>query len=124
MAQDSRSLWAKRVERWKVSGLTAKEFAAETGINPNTLSHWSWRLSREASTASRKRRSRSPAKKTEPPAPAPDPVQFIEVTPPPAPPPVDTRFEIALPRDRRVFVPASFDADALGRLVAVLEGCG
>ncbi len=32
-----REQWAKRVERWKDSGLTAKEFAAETGINAQSL---------------------------------------------------------------------------------------
>jgi len=32
----SRDEWAKRVERWKDSGLTAKEFASEVGINPRS----------------------------------------------------------------------------------------
>jgi hypothetical protein len=32
------------VERWRDSGLTAKEFAAETGVKASTLSYWSWRL--------------------------------------------------------------------------------
>jgi hypothetical protein len=35
-----REEWAKRVERWADSGLTASEFAAELGINPRTLSYW------------------------------------------------------------------------------------
>jgi hypothetical protein len=37
-------VWAKRVERWIDSGLTAKEFAAEAGLKPSTLSYWKWRL--------------------------------------------------------------------------------
>ena len=41
-----RAVWAKRVERWKESGLTAKEFATEIGVNPRTLSHWKWMLSK------------------------------------------------------------------------------
>lgn len=33
MPKATRAEWAKRVERWKDSGLTAAEYAAETGIN-------------------------------------------------------------------------------------------
>ena len=44
MGHDPREEWAKRGERWSDSGLTAKEFAAATGLNANTLMHWKWRL--------------------------------------------------------------------------------
>ena len=37
MARATREMWAKRVERWADSELTAKEFAAEVGINAGTL---------------------------------------------------------------------------------------
>jgi hypothetical protein len=37
MARDTRTVGAKRVERLADSGLTAKEFAAEIGVNANTL---------------------------------------------------------------------------------------
>jgi len=119
MARSSRSLWAKRVERWKDSGLTVKEFASEIGVNANTLSHWNWRLGKESGSAPRKKPARVPARKPVR-KPAVDPVQFIEVTPPPVAP-SDARFEIELRHGRRLFVPACFDADALGRLVDVLE---
>jgi hypothetical protein len=33
MERASRETWAKRVERWKDRGLTAKEYAAEVGIS-------------------------------------------------------------------------------------------
>jgi hypothetical protein len=33
---------AKWVERWKDSGLTAKEFAAESGVKVSALYNWSW----------------------------------------------------------------------------------
>ena len=46
MGRDGREVWAKRVERWRESGLTAQEFATETGVNKNTLVHWSWKLGR------------------------------------------------------------------------------
>ncbi len=42
-----REEWAKRVERWKDSGLTAKEFAAELGIKPRTLVFWKWQLGKD-----------------------------------------------------------------------------
>lgn len=40
----NREQWAKRVQRWKGSGLTAREFAAEMGFNLHTLRYWSARL--------------------------------------------------------------------------------
>jgi len=46
MARSSSEQWAKRVERWKASGLSAKDFAAEAGLKPSTLAYWRWRLSR------------------------------------------------------------------------------
>lgn len=119
MAQDSRALWAKRVERWKDSGLTLKEFATEIGVNPNTLSHWSWRLGKESRSASSKKPSRSSAKRKPATKPAPDPVQFIEVAPPVIQ--GDARFEVELRGGRRLFVPACFEAESLGRIVDVLE---
>lgn len=46
--QQTRQEWAKRIERWKDSGLTAAEFAAETGISAKSLSWWRWNLSTNA----------------------------------------------------------------------------
>ncbi len=37
MGRESRETWAKRVERWKDSGLTAREYAAELGIKSHSL---------------------------------------------------------------------------------------
>jgi hypothetical protein len=48
MDRTSREEWAKRVERWGDSGLTAKEYAAELGIKAHTRSWWKWRLSSES----------------------------------------------------------------------------
>ena len=47
MAKASRAEWAKRVARWQDSGLTAKEFAAELAVSPNSLTFWKWKLRRE-----------------------------------------------------------------------------
>jgi hypothetical protein len=43
MGRATRDEWQRRVRRWGESGLTAKEFAAETGVNVNSLTHWKWK---------------------------------------------------------------------------------
>ena len=49
MRRESKEIWKKRVERWGDSDLSAKEFAAEIGINANTLRQWKYRLSKTES---------------------------------------------------------------------------
>ena len=116
MERTSREAWAKRVERWKDSGLTAAEYAAETGIKAHSLSWWKWRLGSEASK--RPPEGRGPAKRRRAPARPPiSPLTFVEVAAPPSAEPL----EVVLASSVRVRVPASFDAGALGRLLDVLE---
>jgi transposase-like protein len=107
MAREGREVWAKRVERWVDSGLSAKEFAAETGVNANTLAHWRWRLGAKA-----------PAGRTEA---ATAPVRFVELAAAPAAEEAGG-FEVVLAGGRTVRVPPRFDATELARLVQVLEG--
>lgn len=64
----SRDQWAQWVRGWQRSGLTAAEYAAEEGIHPGTLTHWKWKLGREA----RDRRE---------PTPIAEATSFMEVTP-------------------------------------------
>jgi transposase-like protein len=146
MTRENREVWAKRVERLGDSGLTAKEFAAEIGVNANTLAGWKWRLgSREGGDEPRRGQARrGPAvlgivatqeSRTEGCAPAArerrtprrgtesiTPMKFVELTtrsssaPAPAP-----AFEIVLRSGRTVRVPGGFDAGELARLVGVLE---
>lgn len=56
MGQNTRELWSKRVERWKDSGLSAREFASEMGINPHTLSYWRWKLGQKATKVATKKK--------------------------------------------------------------------
>lgn len=35
------------MQRWKDSGLTCGEFAAESDINPRTLMYWAWKLRKD-----------------------------------------------------------------------------
>lgn len=46
-ARDSAPVWRERVDRWKQSGKTAREFAKLEGIRPETLAWWKWRLQRQ-----------------------------------------------------------------------------
>src|SRR5260370_28794849 len=48
MRQERREVWVKRIEQWKESRLTAKEFAAQAGVKLNTLQSWKWRLAADA----------------------------------------------------------------------------
>ena len=111
MQRVSRETWAKRVERWMDSGLTAKEFAAEAGLNPSTLSYWKWRLRAKRPATARQATAKSARH-------AVSPLSFVEVTKAVA---AAEPFEIDLGSGVRVRVPGSFDADALNRLLGVLE---
>ena len=104
----SRDEWRKRVDRWKDSGLTAKEFAAETGINAGTLQFWRYKLKRPESRT--RRRSVAAASILS---------SIVEVRP--ANDAVESRFEVELGNGRRLRVPAVFDASALKALLAILE---
>ena len=116
----AREEWAKRVERWRDSGLSAAEFAAELGINARTLTYWKWVLGREARgdkrvwPARKGRRARKAVgagttSRATPP--------FVEVSAASA----DERFELELSGGRRLRVPKGFDDEALRRLLGVLE---
>lgn len=116
MERVSREAWAKRVERWRDSGLTAKEYAAEAGINAHSLSWWKWRLSSGATAQERVPRGR---RATASPAIA-GPLTFVEMSAAVAHEPL----EVVLPSSIRIRVPSTFDAPALGRLLDVLEHRG
>jgi hypothetical protein len=109
-----REEWAKRVARWKDSGLTAKEFAGELGINPRSLTFWKWQLGKlseppaKSPEASVKKNGRRSPTRTLP---------LIELARSTAPMP----FELELSGGRRLAIAAAFDPDALRRLLAVLD---
>ena len=107
-----RDEWRKRVERWKASDLTAKEFAAEVGINAGTLQFWQHKLKARGPVARRPR----PRRASE----AILASSLVELRGPAVAAP-DQRFEVELGNGRRVHVSASFDADALKRLLVILE---
>ena len=121
MRINTRGIWADRVARWVNSGLTAREFSAEEGINASTLTHWKWRLGTEAVE-----RPGVPA------------LGFVEVVAPFVAAGSGSaaggggmascerrrgdRVDVVLARGTRLRVPPGVDADWLGQLVHALEG--
>lgn len=118
MSRTSRAEWAKRVERWKDSGLSAKQYAAEIGVKATTLSYWSWKLNaggerrREKPSGDSRRREGSAVNEMA--------AGFVELatpsssTTPPA-------LELVLCRGVRVSVSAGFDEGTLTRLVRAVQ---
>jgi transposase-like protein len=110
-ARVGRDEWQTRIQRWKDSGLTAKEFAAEIGINAGTLQFWRCKLKSGSRSSTRQGRK----------APSDAILASLVEVRAPAITVVDQRFEIELGNARRVRVGAGFDPEALRALIAVLE---
>ena len=91
------------VARWEASGESATEFARRVGTGAATLYRWRAAV-RRASAAK---------------APELSLAKLVEVHP--LVRTTDEWFEVRLADGRSVGVPPSFDADALGRLLRVLE---
>jgi transposase len=110
-ARLDRDEWRRRVERWKDSGLTAKEFAAKTGLNAGTLQFWQCKL----------KRGERPARSARPKPPEHAILSSLVEVHVPTTTVVDHRFEIELGNGRRVRVTAGFEPAALKALLILLE---
>ncbi len=81
MERSTRAVWTERVARLKESGLTAKEFALQIGVNPRSLAWWRWQLGSKPRAAVPKRalarRSSPSLAKTPTPL---SPLTFVEMT--------------------------------------------
>jgi hypothetical protein len=107
-----REEWRKRIERWRDSGLSAEQFAAELGINAGTLKYWKYRLGKEP--------TRSAAAEPKPQrGNAPSVSSLVEVHAGPIIPP--SSFVLELGHDRRLQIPSHFDGPSLERLLLLLE---
>ena len=109
----TRETWVNRVERWKDSGLSAREFASELGISEPALKWWKWKLAAEASGAPMQKGKRRRVVETAKPT-----VTFVEV---PRPASRRPSIEIVLPSRVRVRLRDEFDASVLERVLGVLE---
>lgn len=117
MRGETREVWAKRIERLRDSGLTLKEFAAEAGVNAQTLAWWRYRLRADAKKA--RGRPLAPTRRppTRPAEPATTPpVTFVELAPTPS-----TPLSVVLASGREIRVPVGFDAATFTRLLGILE---
>jgi len=119
MERASRDVWAKRVERWKDSGLTAKEFAAELDVSASSLTFWKWKLGRLASNEPEKPPVRRKLRSDSPVHGRPKFLQLVPTTTPGAP---SGPFEVVFASGIVVRVPHDFDDSTLVRLVGVLGG--
>jgi hypothetical protein len=117
MARADRATWAKRVERWKDSGLSAAEFAGELGISPNSLSWWKWQLGKREATSQLTTPKKPAARAGKARRVGRPRMKFVELPSTPAP---SEPLEVVLPSGVRVRVPDHFDAAALGRLLDTL----
>lgn len=103
--------WQQHLDDQRESGLTLAEYARTHGLIRGTLSHWKWKLSHpEARDRPRARRIRRAAPKAAP-------LQFLEVRAPAS----AERYELELTDGRRLRIPPGFEAQALQRLLGVLE---
>lgn len=103
MARSKRDEWAKRVEGWRRSGLSAMAFAQREGFNGYTLRWWASELRR---------------------APIIDDLRpkFVEVLMPAAPVLAESALIEVVVRDGlRLVVPNNFDESTLRRVLRVVE---
>jgi transposase len=110
-------VWRERVERWKQSGLTCKEFAAKEDLSSRSLSWWQWRLQRSAAGPAERRKQRRRVRRKR----APNELSFVPVVVGNAmPPEAPSIIEIVLPSNLRLRVPAGIDETSLVRIVRAL----
>jgi transposase len=118
MARTSRAEWAKRVERWQDSGLTAKEFAAKLDVSANSLTFWKWKLRKAqpgaAAASVRDKREKLPRNGV--------PTKFLRLVPTLESEAATAALELMLPRGITLRVSRNFDEATLLRLVELLGG--
>ncbi len=110
-----REFWAKLVAEFQRTGGDEPhaEFAGRHGIRVASFQRWLYRLRAEQQGRRWGRRRRKEGREA-----ARVPWPLVEVQPARA---ADVRFEIELPGGRRLLVPESFDANALQKLLAILD---
>jgi hypothetical protein len=115
MAKADREEWAKRVQHWKDSGLSAREFEVETGLKASSLTYWRWKLKKEQAVSDGEQPAPTVAVARKK---APKPLQFVELS----------SFTSAVSDDRfelvvgafTIRVPSRFDDKSLRKLLAIV----
>jgi len=106
----TRQEWAARIQQWRRSGQTARDFARAHGFNHNTLMHWSWRLGAQSQSDAPRRAPRRRTRSSQP--------TFVEIL---AQPVAEGCFELELAGGKRLRIPPRFEAKSLTLLLQVLE---
>ena len=102
------------MEELERSGLTLRAFAEQRGIAAGTLSYWRHAENKRARGARPERKSPGPGREA----------RFVEVSIADAPShdsATDGSFALRLRDGREVTIPSAFDAEALARLLRVLD---
>jgi hypothetical protein len=105
--------WFGLIEEWRGSGIDLTEFCRERRIAPSSLRWWRWRLGLPSDRAP----IRSVGVSRTPSRAANEWIQ-LEIESPRS---SDGVFELRWPSGRVLAIPANFDSEALGRLLAVVE---
>ncbi|MGB8298474.1 MAG: hypothetical protein WCG85_23865 [Polyangia bacterium] len=110
-----RDFWAPLVKEFEEGGAAErhKQFAARHNVQCSSFETWLYRLRAEKEVRPQRRNN---AKHIDTVKATPWPLVEVQGVPI-----GDSRFEIELPGERRLRVPAAFDAEALGRLLKVLS---
>ena len=110
-----RDFWAPLVKEFEEGGAAErhKQFAARHSVRCSSFETWLYRLRAEKEARPQRRAG---AKHSDTVKAALWPLVEVQGVPI-----GDSRFEIELPGERRLRVPAAFDAEALGRLLKVLS---
>jgi transposase len=111
MERAGREVWEQRIRRWTDSGLTAREFASEIGVNLHTLRQWKYKLEERGAATSDAETATSRPTFVEVHVPRPSAAARAANSEP---------FELELPNGLKVRVPMHFDATALKALIVAL----
>jgi hypothetical protein len=117
MGQTDRATWAKHVECWGESGVSAEKFANQVGISPSSLKWWKWRLAAEAKGLEL-RKEHGQRRLTRTSSAEAMPLTFVEIAPSVS---RSAQIEIVLPSRVRIRVGSQFEAAALERVLELLE---
>jgi len=104
----TREFWKKHVEAWRASGESCAGYCRRAGLKPKALSWWKWRLGADGELDDLADEAEPDEDKL--------PHPFVEVMSVA----VDDRFVLEVGAIT-IRVPANFEADALARVLDVLE---
>ena len=97
--------WAARVEAWKKSGVSLREYAEREGLKPRSLQWWSWKLRSKPNARKRTRARR---------------VGFVELQAPAAAAAERESFELTFPSGHVLRIPIGVDEDTMMSLVTTV----